>query len=301
MGRRAPNAAVRKIAGLLNESPEMKVRFLLARRVPPVPSPVLVEVERLLRHRGYRVDGETVEEVVQRLDRVRVEADLYVVKSHTELTLSVAGVLDAKGALTLNPYHSCQTAQDKIQVSARLDAADLPVPRSWVTGCLDLLTSLVDQHPLVVKPHRGHRGAGVVIARDAAALASIPPLQFPVIVQEFIDGPAEDLKVYVVGDQVFAVRKPFTPDSFTQPGRPVQVNQRLRDIAMRVGDVLGLGLYGMDVVESDRGPVIVDVNYFPGYKGVSDVAFPIADYIDRYARGEIALPISSRPFALSTS
>jgi ribosomal protein S6--L-glutamate ligase len=278
----------------------MKVRFLLVQRVPPVPSPVLVEVEQILRGRGHRVDGVIVEELVQRLDRVRVEADLYVVKSHTELTLSLAGALHARGARMLNPCLSCQTVQDKIQAFAELQAAGLPVPRSWVTGSLDRLTSVMGQHALVVKPHRGHRGAGVLIARDPAVLASMPPLQSPVIVQQFIVGPGQDLKVYVVGDQVFAVRKPFTPDSFTRPGRPVDVNSNLHDIALRVGAVLGLGLYGMDVIESDQGPVIVDVNYFPGYKGVPGIAIPIADYIDRYARGAIELSIRS-PVAVLAS
>ena len=63
----------------------------------------------------------------------------------------------------------------------------------------------------------------------------------------------------------------------------------MRAIALRCGQVCGLGLYGLDVVESQCGPVVVDVNYFPGYKGVPDVAPRIADYIDQYARGHYGL------------
>jgi ribosomal protein S6--L-glutamate ligase len=130
MGGGAPNtAAVREIAGLVTVGRvDMKLQFLLVRRIPPVPSPVLVDVGRLLRQRGYRIDAVIVEEMVQPLEQVRVEADLYVVKSHTELTLSLAGALHAQGARMLNPYLSCQTAQDKIQVLAELHAAGLPVP-----------------------------------------------------------------------------------------------------------------------------------------------------------------------------
>jgi len=54
--------------------------------------------------------------------------------------------------------------------------------------------------------------------------------------------------------------------------------------ALAVGRALGLGQFGRDVIESDDGPVVVDVNYFPGYKGVPDAGAMIADYIDRYAR-----------------
>jgi ribosomal protein S6--L-glutamate ligase len=84
---------------------------------------------------------------------------------------------------------------------------------------------------------------------------------------------------------VFAVRKPFSASSFTIAGRPCPVSPEVGDIARRCGEALGLGLYGLDIVESPRGPVVVDLNYFPGYKGVPDVAPLIADYIDGYAVG----------------
>jgi ribosomal protein S6--L-glutamate ligase len=109
------------------------------------------------------------------------------------------------------------------------------------------------------------------------------------IIQEFIEGTGEDLKIYVVGEQVFAVSKPFSESSFTVPGRPVPVSEEIRQIALRCGQVCGLGLYGLDIIESARGPFVVDVNYFPGYKGVPDVAPIIADYIDGYARGRYSL------------
>jgi ribosomal protein S6--L-glutamate ligase len=267
----------------------VRLCFLLVRRVPPVPSPVLREVERRLRAQGFVVDELIAEEVIQRPELPRGQDDLFVLKSHTELTLSLAGVLDAVGARMLNPYPHCQMTQDKIQVAARLRAAGVPIPRSWVTGRLELLAPLLEEHQLVIKPHRGHRGAGIVIVRDPSDLITLPPPTNPVIVQELIKGPGEDLKVYVVGRAVFAVRKPFSPTSFTRPGRPVEIDEDVRTLAWRVGDVLGLGLYGLDVVESDRGPVVVDVNYFPGYKGVPEVAPLLADYIAAYARGEETL------------
>ena len=104
------------------------------------------------------------------------------------------------------------------------------------------------------------------------------------LVQEHIPGPGEDLKVYVVGDQVFAVRKPFSETSFAVPGRPVRVDAEVRALALRAGRALGLGLFGLDVIESPAGPVVVDANYFPGYKGVPDAGRLIGEYIDEHAR-----------------
>jgi ribosomal protein S6--L-glutamate ligase len=267
----------------------VRLHFVVNRRVPPVPSPVLVEVYERLRRDGFDVADTIPEEALARPDTIRADADLYVIKSHTELAFSLAGVLHAAGASQLNPYGSWLATQDKIVASRHLRAAGVPTPRSWVTGDLSLLAPVVDETPLIVKPHRGHRGQGIRVARSRAELAEVELDGSPAIVQEHIPGPGEDLKVYVVGDDVFAVRKAFSPMSFTRPGRPCSIDDELEDIARRCGRALGLGLYGMDVIESPQGPVVVDVNTFPGYKGVPDAAPLIAAYIAAFARGQVTL------------
>ena len=270
----------------------MRLYFLLVRRVPPVPSPVLVEVFDRLVERGFQVESGIAEEVVTRPEHLRAGHDLYVLKSHTELSLSLAGVLHSQGARMLNPYESCMATQNKIVASRRLECADVPTPRTWVTGDFALLEELVDDTPLILKPYRGHRGAGIHVVHDRAELRSVPVPEEPMLVQEHVPGTGEDVKVYVVGDEVFAVRKQFSEQSFAVPGRPSAVSAELREIALRSGRALGLGLYGLDVIEGPSGPVVVDVNYFPGYKGVPEIAPLIADYVEGYALGRhtLALP-----------
>jgi ribosomal protein S6--L-glutamate ligase len=276
----------------------MRLYFILVRRVPPVPSPVLVDVFHILEHRGFTIESGIPEELLARPDRLRVEHDLYVLKSHTELALSLAGVLDTLGARLLNPYASCVTTQDKIVASRRLRAAGVPVPRCWVTGDLALMAPIAEETPLIVKPHRGHRGAGISIVRNPSELAAIELNDGAVLIQEYVEGSGEDVKVYVAGDEVFAVRKEFSPTSFTRPGRSCAVNSEVRELALACGRILGLGLYGLDVLETDEGPVVVDVNYFPGYKGCPGAAAVIADYIADYANGRQQLelpPLESPP------
>jgi ribosomal protein S6--L-glutamate ligase len=269
----------------------VRLYFVLVRRVPPVPSPVLVEAFAILERRGFDIESGIPEEMLTRSDRIRCEHDLYILKSHTELALSLAGVVDTLGGRLLNPYASCITTQDKIVASRRLRAAGVPIPRSWVTGDLTLMREIVEETPLIVKPHRGHRGAGISIVRNAADLAALDQPDGTVLIQEHVAGDGEDVKVYVVGEHVFAVRKEFSPTSFTRPGRACPVSPELRETALACGRILGLGLYGLDVLETDEGHVVVDVNYFPGYKGVPDVAPLIADYIENYARGRERLEL----------
>lgn len=267
----------------------MKLSFMVVRRVPPVPSPILVEAYGLLRKRGYEIVESIAEEVLTACDALEVEHDLYILKSHTELSLSLAGVLYTRGARLLNPYPSCAMTQNKIIVSRLLREAGVPAPRSWVTGDFSLLHDLASAGSLIIKPYMGHRGAGILKIDSPEQLKKHPAPDFPVIVQEFKPGSGEDLKVYVVGNQVFGVQKPFSETSFAVPGRPVPISDEVRNISLRVGEVCGLGLYGLDFIESPEGPFVVDVNYFPGYKGVPDAASMIADYIDDYAQGKIEL------------
>ena len=272
-----------------------KLYFMLVRRVPPRPSPILSEVFEILERRGFQIEAGIAEEMVRQSDSLTVEHDLYILKSHTELSLSLAGILNDQGAQMLNPYLSCITTQDKIIASRRLRAAGVPTPRSWVTGDLSLLESIVEETPLIIKPYRGHRGAGIRIVHNPRELAAVPPPEQLMLVQEYIEGTGEDLKVYVVGDEVFAVRKPFSPTSFTQPGRPCPVSDEIREIARRCGQAFGLGLYGLDIIEGQDGPMVVDLNYFPGYKGVPNIAPVIAAYIEDHACGRFNLEL---PFHL---
>jgi ribosomal protein S6--L-glutamate ligase len=263
----------------------VRLHFILVRRLPPVPSPVLLEAFDLLERRGFDVRSGIPEEMLLEPDRLEVEHDLYLLKSHTELSLSVAGVLHARGARLLNPYLSCIATQNKIVAARVLRAAGVPIPRCWVTGDLALLEPVVAERPLIIKPYMGHRGAGIHVVRDVYELAAVPTPAGPVLVQEHVEGSGEDLKVYVVGEEVFAVRKPFSASSFTRAGRPCEVASEVRDIALRCGRAMGLGLYGIDLIESEQGPVVVDLNYFPGYKGVPRAGVLIADYVEGYARG----------------
>ncbi len=272
----------------------MKLHFMIVRRVPPVPSPVLVEAYEILRGRGYTVTEDIAEEVIQRSDLMQVDADVYLLKSHTELSLALAGILYTQGANILNPYQSCSLIQSKIITSKLLRKAEIPAPDSWVTSDLSQAKSLLEKHPLIIKPHMGHRGAGVHLCKTPEDIDKIPPPTTPVIIQEAIPGPGEDLKIYVVGDQVYGVKKAFSETSFAVAGRHTPITDEVRQISQKVGQVCGLGLYGLDIIESDRGPYVVDVNYFPGYKGVPNAAGMIADYIDDYAQGKVTLtpPVS---------
>jgi ribosomal protein S6--L-glutamate ligase len=266
----------------------MRFQFLLARRNPPLPSEIVVSASSVLERRGHRVEGVIAEEALLRSDLLVGGRDLHLLKSYTDLSLALAGILHARAARVANPWPSCVAARNKILCSQVLADAGIPAPRTWVTGDLETLRPLVRETPLVVKAFMGWRGQGVAMVRSEADLDALPPLDGAVVVQELLDGPGEDLRVYVAGERMFATRKPFSATSYAIPGRPATISSEIGSIALRVGKAFGLGLYGMDFIESPAGPRVVDVNYFPGYKGCPGAAEAVADWIEGYAAGRIA-------------
>ena len=273
----------------------MKIHFLLNERVHPEPNPIFAAVMQMLQRRGFAVSGGIAEERLCAADDIHAIHDLYVLKSQTELSLSLAGILHHRGARILNPYPACAVLQNKIVAANRLAEAGVPLPRSWVTADLRLLRELAAAMPLIVKPYRGHRGAGIRVLRSPDELGHGVATPQPVLVQQFIAGTGDDLKVYVVGDDVFAVRKPFSAKSFSGTGVPCTVSPLVRDIALRCGRAFGLGLYGIDLIEGPDCPVVVDLNYSPGFRGVPDAAPLIARYIEDYACARTTLPVSLPP------
>jgi len=260
----------------------MDVFVMLALRPPVAPNPVLAETFRILRRRGCNIDLGTGDELLLQLDHLAVTYDLYILKSHAALWLSLAEIVHAHGGRLLNPLPGCVAVQNKIVAVQRMRDAGIPTPRSWVTSDPRLLRAMVEEHPVIMKPYNGGRGIGVRVVHDAHELAKTPRPTNPVVIQEYIRH-GEELKVYVIGEEVFGMRT----RSWSRDGRrrPCAISREVREIALRCGRVFDLGLYGLDVIDSVDGPLVIDLNYFPSYQGVPHAAGLIADYIEDYALG----------------
>ena len=257
----------------------MKLYVMLAfARASEVSNPVMVELFEILRRHGFDVELGIGNEVVLDPTRMKAQHDLYLLKSHSSLWLSVAGILHGQNGRLLNPYLSCAAVHNKVMSQRRLQAARIPTPHAWLTGDLGLLRSTVEERPLFIKPYIGGRGAGVRLVRTVDELAELPSPDQLMLVQEYI--PGAELKVYVIGSEVWAIRK---PDGESR--EVVATSPEVCAIALECGRIFGLGLYGLDVIEGPDGPVVIDLNYFPSYKGVPDAADRLAEYIEGYATG----------------
>jgi ribosomal protein S6--L-glutamate ligase len=266
----------------------MKIGLLTLRHPPTDMSPLMPEVVRLLSEWEVEVDLIYPEEQVTNLAEVRVEHDLYLLKSGTDLALSLAGALHAAGATILNPYPIAAMIRDKIAVTRVLQAAGVPTPDTYVTAHPNQLAPLLDHGPLVLKPYRGSQGRGIQVIWDADELDNIPTNRGPIFAQRYHKPDGVDHKIYCIGDQVFGVKRVWPARTYEEKvGKPFTITPELYGIALRCGRAFGLELYGLDLIMSHGQLYAVDVNSFPGFKGVPEAALRLADYI--YTAGQRVL------------
>jgi fructose-1,6-bisphosphatase/inositol monophosphatase family enzyme/glutathione synthase/RimK-type ligase-like ATP-grasp enzyme len=277
----------------------MRICMLMVKHPPERKSPIMPEVIRLLEARGATVDVVHPDDQLGDLAEVRVKHDLYVLKSGTEMALSLAGALHAQGATVLNPYPAAAALRDKAISTRILQKAGVPVPESWVTTEPERLAPLLAGGPIITKPNRGSQGRGIQIVRTAADLATVKPEGGMVFAQRFHPPDGQDLKLYGIGRRVFGVHRVWPPKTYEDKlGRPFDVPRELADIALRCADAFGVDVFGVDIILSGGVPYVVDMQCFPGFKGVPDAAPQLAEVIHAAARkatGAGASAVPARP------
>jgi ribosomal protein S6--L-glutamate ligase len=260
-------------------------------------NPVIAETFRVLSDRGVKLDLLRPEKQMIDLAKLRVENDLYILKSGTELALSVAGALHALGAATLNPYPTVAMMRNKIIVTRMLKEAGLPTPDTYVSSDPSDFRPLLESGPLILKLYRGSRGAGIHIVRKPQELDGLN-LDGLMLAQRYHEPDGPDCKIYCIGGRLFGIRRIWPIRTYEDKlGQPFDLGPELRDIALRCGRVFGIDLYGLDTVVSDGRPYVVDVQKFGSYMGVPDAPGVLADYIvaagTRAMRGELQLSESA--------
>jgi ribosomal protein S6--L-glutamate ligase len=277
----------------------MRIGLLMVRHPQCKVSPIMPEVVELLEGWGAAVDTLYPDEVATRLSEVRVEHDLYVLKSGSELALSLAGALHAAGATIINPYPVALACRDKVVATRLLQSAGVPTPETYVAAQIGELSPLLDDGPLVVKPYRGTNGVGVHVVWDPDQLDDVAPHGGVIFAQRYHKPEGRDRKMYVIGGQVFGVKRVWPARTYEEKlGEPFTITGELREIALACGRTFGIELYGLDIILSEDRPYVVDISSVPGFKGVPDAALRLADYIysaaERVLGGEPPIPSSGQ-------
>jgi ribosomal protein S6--L-glutamate ligase len=254
---------------------------------------------------GLKAGGADVEIVTERSGLVDLESfkfnyDLYLFKSHSPLAESLAAAAHYRDGKLLNDYPATMKVRDKVLTCTLLLQAGIPTPRTFVTDSIETLRPLIKEFPLVVKPYRGRRGMGIEICMNEEEFDALAKKYAArsvadadeggedgtalgerlIFAQEYEEHEPYDYKAYAVGDYVHAIKRIFPAKTKEEKlGTPVGDDPELVRLVRRCGEVFGLDLYGVDLVKTPKGYSVIEVNCFPGYKGVPQGGERISKFI----------------------
>ena len=225
---------------------------------------------------------------------------------------AVVRQFELMAALSANSSASISRSRDKLRALQLIGNSGVEMP---VTGYVHLsrdiesVLNTVGQPPYVIKLLEGTQGRGVVLTEtmEAAisAIETMKKIDANILIQEFIsESKGEDIRAIVVGDKVVAsMKRKAKPGEFRSNvhlGGSVE-NYELNDLekenAVKAAKVLGLSVAGVDLIQSNRGPLVLEVNSSPGLEGIEkasgiDVADKIIEYLeDEYGNRDRSKPI----------
>lgn len=243
-----------------------------------------------LRARGHRIRQIVPEQAAFELGKEDwLEGlDIVLARGRSWPVLALLTQAEALWKPTINGHVAVASVHNKAEMVSRMHAARLPMPRSFL-GRVDQLARQVGaaDYPLIVKPIFGDNGQGLCLIHNRAELVHLPWPEPFALAQSYLPNDGYDLKLYGIGDAIWAVRKPATfgnpPPASAHSTQPLTPTPAMYDLGRRCRRLFGLDLYGVDCLETRDGLVVIEVNDFPNYSGVPEANEHLADYIEQRA------------------
>lgn len=217
---------------------------------------------------------------------------------------AVVRQLEIGGVFSINPSIAITRSRDKLRTLQLLSRHGVGMPRTGFAHSpsdVDDLIKIVGGTPLVIKLLEGTQGVGVVLAETKKAAESVIQammgLSANIIVQEFIsESQGTDIRCFVLGDKVIAsMKRTAEPGEFRSnlhqggTAQVIKITKEERETAILAAKTMGLRMAGVDLLRSDRGPLVMEVNSSPGLEGIEtstgiDIAEKIIKYIKKHAK-----------------
>ncbi len=211
--------------------------------------------------------------------------------------MDALAALEQAGVLVLNPPKAIEAAVDKFLTTARLAAGGLPTPRTLVCQTVDAAMEAFERlgRDVIVKPIFGGEGRGITrVSDDAIAwrvFSTIIQLRAVIYLQEFVSHSGYDLRVLLIGDEPFAMRRESASDYRTNIsrgaiGKPHKLTDEELELARRSASLIGAPLAGVDLLRDASGKLyVIEVNGVPGWQATSrvlgiDIAAKVLAYVE---------------------
>ncbi len=245
--------------------------------------------------------------VLYRGDEVKADAVIpRIGATYTFYGAAVVRQFEMADIYTLNDSQSISRSRDKLRALQLLSRAGVDLPTTSFahsTQDIDGLLDVVGGPPVVVKVLEGTQGLGVVLAETKKAaesvIAAFRQLDANILVQEYIkEAKGADIRALVVGGKVVAAMKRQAPPGEFRSnlhrgghGEAIKLTAGERATAVRAAKTMELNVAGVDLIRSEQGPMVLEVNSSPGLEGIErvtgiDIADAIIEFVEDNAGHE---------------
>jgi len=166
---------------------------------------------------------------------------------------------------------------DKLLTQLKMQENGIPMPKTYLSSTPMAAKKILERvnYPIIMKFPKGTQGKGVMFADSFASASSmldaLTALKQPFLIQEYIETNETDTRAFVIGNKVVAIGEPCELDSYT------------KKIAIQTAKVLEADICAVDILESVKGPLVIEANLSPGLQGITKVTkVDIADKIGAF-------------------
>jgi ribosomal protein S6--L-glutamate ligase len=219
-------------------------------------------------------------------DRWLSGLDLIVGRGRSWALLALLEWAERSGVPTINRQSAIAAVHNKAQMSIRLAANKLPIPETYF-GSIEYLAKQIPAtaYPIILKPIFGDNSRGLLVIEAAVQMAETDWPEPVALAQRYFQTDGYDLKLYGIGDEIWAVRKrsPFNQPQGEIAEGVVTLTPDLQDLGRRCGRLFGLDLFGVDCIITEEGPLVIEINDYPNYTNVPDANARLANYVVKRA------------------
>lgn len=224
----------------------------------------------------------------------------------TRYGTAIVRQLEMQGVYSVSSSIAISRSRDKLRSMQLLAKSGVGIPKTVVsrnTTDIDVLLEQLGDMPVIIKLARGTHGNGVVLAETKKAAKSVLQAFYltnddgtNILLQEFIkESAGTDIRAFVVGSRVVAsMKRQSLDDDFRSnlhkgaEGTIVKLTDEEKKMAVKAAKAMGLNIAGVDMMRSNRGPLILEVNASPGFRieivTGRDVAGAIIEYVELNAK-----------------
>lgn len=200
--------------------------------------------------------------------------------------LAVVRLFEAQGVVTVATSQAIAQSRDKLHSLQVMQYAGLPIPRTAIIADPSAISSVINTigpPPVIVKLIQGTQGHGVFLipnlSTTAAVLKKLRGLRKQALIQEYIpEANGQDIRVIVIGGRCVAAMMRIAPKgdfraNLHRGGTAVAypLDAQTEKLAIAAAQAHGLGFAGVDIIQSKRGPLLLEVNSSPGLEGIEGV------------------------------